>query len=55
MPDAHPVVRLHSHGSLLSIPVFNTRSTDLRGKLAPAMTRHIRLQRESEKRDSTAD
>jgi hypothetical protein len=27
--------------------VFNTGSTSLRGKLTPAMTRHIRLQRES--------
>jgi DNA-binding XRE family transcriptional regulator len=42
-------------GSLLTIPVVNTRSTGLRGKLTPAMTRHIRLQRELGKKDSTAD
>ena len=31
------------------------RSTGLRGKLTPAMTRHIRLQREAGRKDSTAD
>jgi hypothetical protein len=38
-----------------TIPVVNTRSTGLRAKLTPAMTQHIRLQRESAKKDSTAD
>jgi hypothetical protein len=42
-------------GSLLTIPVVNTRSTGLRGKLTPAMTRHIRLQRESANKDSAAE
>lgn len=32
-------------GSLLTIPVVNTRSTGLRGILTPAMTRHIKLRR----------
>lgn len=42
-------------GSLLTIPVVNTRSTGLRAKLTPAMTQHIRLQRESGSRNSNAD
>ena len=41
-------------GSLLTIPVVNTRSTGLRAKLTPAMTQHIRLQRESGSKDSVA-
>jgi len=39
-------------GTLLTIPVVNTRSTGLRAKLTPAMTQHIRLQRESGSRNS---
>jgi hypothetical protein len=42
-------------GTLLTIPVVNTRSTGLRGKLTPAMTRHILLQRELRKKDSAAE
>jgi hypothetical protein len=42
-------------GSLLTIPVVNTRSTGLRAKLTPAMTQHIRLQREAGSRNTNAD
>lgn len=34
-------------GSLLTIPVVNTKSSGLRGKITPTMTRHIKLQREA--------
>jgi hypothetical protein len=43
------------NGSLLTIPVLNTRSTGRRGKLTLAITGHIRLQRESGKKDSAAE
>jgi hypothetical protein len=41
-------------GALLTIPVVNTRSTGLRAKLTPAITQHIRLQREAGSKDSDA-
>ncbi|MFM8683575.1 MAG: hypothetical protein ACKOEG_07340 [Chthoniobacterales bacterium] len=41
-------------GSLLTIPVVDTRSTGLRAKLTPAITQHIRLQRESGNKDGAA-
>lgn len=41
-------------GALRSTPVVNTRSTGLRAKLTPAMTQHIRLQRESRSKGSDA-
>ncbi|MFM8684281.1 MAG: hypothetical protein ACKOEG_10990, partial [Chthoniobacterales bacterium] len=41
-------------GSPLTIPVVNTRATRLRAKLAPAMTQHIRLHRESGSKNTVA-
>jgi hypothetical protein len=41
-------------GALLTVPVVNTRSTGLRVKLTPAMTQHIRLQRESGSKNTVA-
>jgi len=41
-------------GTLRTIPVVNTRSTGLRARLPPAMTKHIRRQRESGSKNSAA-